>query len=186
MKITIGGVSGTGKSSVSRRVAETLGYKRYSGGDIQRMNAQARNMTIEDYDQFLITHPELDREIEDRQRTIGESEDNFVLESRIGWYAVPDAIKIKLHADLDERIKRITGDTSGRIAHSHGDFEDTMKKTIEREATYEERFNELYGIDDWNHDKHFDLVVDTTHISMEQVIEKILDYINSVNKKESD
>lgn len=185
MKITIGGVSGTGKSTVARKLAERLGYKKYSGGDMQRMNAVEKGMTIEEYDKYLIKHPELDNAIEERQRVVGQQEDNFVLESRIGWFVVPDALKVKLGCDLDERIRRIAHDTTDRIAHEMGTIESTKEKTLNREETYKIRFNELYGISDWNADEHFDIVVDTSNISVDEVIEIIYQEVQRVNKEVS-
>ncbi len=174
MKITIGGLSGTGTSTIARMLAEELGYNKYSGGDMQRMNAEEKGMTIEEYDAYLKEHPELDNAIEERQKTLGETEDNFILESRIGWSVIPDAFKIKLDCELDERIGRITSDTKERIAHARDNFETTKEKTIAREATYQVRFNELYNITDWNADEHFDLVIDSTSTSPDEIIKIIL------------
>lgn len=186
MKITIGGLSGTGTSTISKKLAKELGYTRYSGGDMQRMNAAELGMTIEQYDEYLKSHPELDNAIEERQRVLGQEEDNFVLESRIGWSVIPDAFKIKLDCDLDERISRITHDASpDRIAHTRSDFEETKRKTLAREATYQQRFNELYNINHWNADEHFDLIIDTTHIAPDEIISKILEKLSNVNKEES-
>lgn len=182
MKITIGGVSGTGTSTISKMLGARLGYKRYSGGDMQRMNAADMDMTIEEYDQYLKSHPELDNAIEERQRKLGLEEDDFILESRIGWSVIPDAVKIKLDCELDERIRRITDDSSlERIAHEKTNFEKTKEKTLAREATYQTRFNELYNIDDWNADEHFDLIIDTTTTPPEEVVSQILEHIQSVN-----
>lgn len=179
MKITIGGVSGTGTSTIGKMLAEELNLTKYSGGDMQRMNAADKGMTIEQYDTYLKQHPELDNAIEERQKVIWETQDDFVLESRIGWSVVPDAFKIKLDCDLDERIRRITTDGKQRIAHTKDDFETTKRKTLAREETYQLRFNELYGIKDWNADEHFDLVIDATSILPDKILEKILEAIKT-------
>ena len=179
MKITIGWVSGTGTSTIAKMLAEELSLNKYSGGDMQRMNAADKDMTIEQYDNYLKQHPELDNAIEERQKIIWETEDNFVLESRIWWSVIPDAFKIKLHCDLNERIRRITTDSKQRIAHKKDNFENTKQKTLAREATYQLRFNELYGIQDWNADEHFDLVVDASSSTPDEIIVIILDAIQN-------
>jgi cytidylate kinase len=46
MKITIGGASGTGTSTIAKKLAEKYNLKLYSGGGVQRMNAAKRGMTI--------------------------------------------------------------------------------------------------------------------------------------------
>lgn len=172
-------MSGTGTSTIAKMLAERLELKKYSGWDMQRMNAADKNMTIEEYDNYLKQHPELDNAIEERQKVIWETEDNFVLESRIWWSVVPDAFKIKLACELDERIRRITTDDKQRIAHTKDNFENTKQKTLAREQTYQTRFNELYAIKDWNADEHFDLVIDATIAKPDEIIEKILEVINN-------
>jgi cytidylate kinase len=178
MKITVGGASGTGTSTIAKKLAEKYNLKFYSGGGIQRMNAASRNMTIEEYDVFLKAHPELDQDIENTQMKIGKTEDNLVLESRLGWYCIPDSIKIKLDCELNTRIQRMVdgGKDPNRVAQVSEDFEKTLEKTQKREATYDVRFKNLYNIE-WNDDKNFDLVVDTTSIGIDAVFQKCVEYI---------
>lgn len=180
MKITLGGASGTGTSTIAKKLAEKYTLKVYSGGGIQRMNAAKRGMTIEEYDVFIKAHPELDQEIEKTQMEIGKTEDNFVMESRLAWYAVPDSIKIKLDCDLDTRIARIVsgGKDAARVAHEDEDFETTKAKTLKREATYNDRWFTLYGVN-WNEDSNFDLIVDTTTIGADEVFDKVCQFIES-------
>ncbi|MFW0871056.1 MAG: (d)CMP kinase [Patescibacteria group bacterium] len=178
MKITISGLAGTGKSTVAKLLANHLGYQNMSGGGIFRQMAEEQGMSVEEFDAFVNGGDEsFDKKLDTRQQEYGASNDNFVLESRLGWYFVPDAIKIKLVCDLDERIRRIAEDTSdSRIAHTQADFETTKKKTLDREATYS-RYDSLYGIKEWNADEHFDYIIDTTHISPQEVVAQILGYI---------
>ena len=62
----------------------------------------------------------------------GEVQDNFVLDSHIGWFFVPSAIKVKLGCELEERIRRIAGDNDeDRRAYTRDSFEDTKTKNLE-------------------------------------------------------
>lgn len=178
MKITLGGASGTGTSTIAKKLAEKYNLKMYSGGGIQRMNAARLGMTIEEYDVFIKAHPELDQEIEKTQMEIGRTEDNFVMESRLAWYAVPDSIKIKLDCDLDTRITRIVsgGKDMARVAHVEDDFEATKAKTLKREGTYDDRWFTLYGVH-WNENSHFDLIIDTTIIGADEVFDKVCQFV---------
>jgi cytidylate kinase len=180
MKITIGGASGTGTSTIAKKLAEKYNLKLYSGGGVQRMNAAKHGMTIEEYDVFIKAHPELDQEVEKTQMEIGQNEDDFVMESRLAWYAVPDSLKIKLDCDLDTRISRIVngGKEATRIAHVEEDFETTKEKTLKREGTYDDRWFTLYGVH-WNDDKNFDLIINTTEIGVEEVFAKICEFVES-------
>jgi cytidylate kinase len=180
MKITISGLGGTGKSTVAKQLADRLRYESMSGGGIFRQMAAEQGMSVEEFDQFVTGGDEsFDHKLDKRQEKYGKENDDFVLESRLGWYFVPDAIKIKLICDLDERIRRIAGDESdNRVAQTQADFETTKANTLAREETYS-RYDDLYGIEQWNADENFDHIIDTTKISPEQVVENIVEYINT-------
>ncbi|HMA78643.1 MAG TPA: AAA family ATPase, partial [Candidatus Paceibacterota bacterium] len=49
--ITVSGKPGSGKSSTADRVAEMLDYERYSSGDMVRALLEARNMTLEEFNE---------------------------------------------------------------------------------------------------------------------------------------
>jgi len=182
MQITIGGLPGTGKGTVGRKLAKILGYKFVSGGDMFRKVAAENKMTMEEFDAYTKTHPKarVDEQIDNFQKKLGQEEDNFILESRLAWYFVPDAIKIRLDADENERIRRITKDKdSDRIAYHQDDFEHTKKKTKERQKAHQERITEIYGIKDMMADKNYDFIVDTTNLTPDEVVSKILKFIKS-------
>lgn len=170
MKITIGGLAGVGTSTIGRMLAKKYEYNFYSGGNLFRKAAQEHGMTMEEFDHYMTTHPEYDKEIDALQAKIGE-EDNFVLESRIGWYFIPDAHKIKLNCDLDVRVQRIVDSKGkGRIAYEEQDFEATKLKTLDREETHRKRIEKLYGIENLADDTHYDLVVDTTDMTPDEIV----------------
>jgi cytidylate kinase len=180
MKITIGGASGTGTSTIARKLAEKYNYKFYSGGSIQRMNAAKRNMTIEDYDVFLKSHLEIDQEVEKTQIEIGKNEDDFVMESRMAWFCVPDSIKIKLDCEQNKRIQRIVDSINKgeRISQDPMTFEEAVQKTLEREESYTKRWDELYNVG-WNDNKNFDFIVDTSEIGIDEVLKNCVEFVES-------
>lgn len=182
MKITIGGLPGSGKGTVGRKLAEALRYKFICGGDLFRKAAEKNNMTMEEFDIYMKENPEkrVDKELDSLQKKLGESESNFVLESRLAWYLVPDSVKIKLNAEEDERIGRISQDDSGnRIAYQKDSFEATREKTLKREQVHQAKIFEIYGIEDMMDDNHFDLVIDTTKLTPDEVLQEILDYLKN-------
>ncbi len=178
MKITITGLGGTGKSTVGKKLASFYNSNYMSGGSIFRLMAEQQGMTIEEFDAFVKRNNEsFDRTLDTRQKQYGKEHTDFVFESRLGWYFIPDSFKIYLTCDLDERMRRISqDDASDRIAHQKSDFEETKKKTLAREATYD-RYKDLYGIEKWNDEANFDYVINTTHISSDEVVSKIIDFV---------
>ena len=49
MKITISGLPGSGTTTVAKLLAERLGYKLISAGDVFRKLAMERGMTLEEF-----------------------------------------------------------------------------------------------------------------------------------------
>lgn len=180
MKITLGGLGGTGTSTVGRMLAEKMDYEFMSGGNMFREIANEHNMTMEEFDVYTKENPEfrVDEMVDGKLREYGENNSDFVLESKLGWWQVPDSVKVLFTADLDERARRIMGDTDdNRIAYSRDDFETTKKKTVERNEVHRLRIKEMYGIEDMFATEHYDEVIDTTHLSQKEVLgelEKII------------
>ncbi len=167
MKITITGLGGTGTSTVGKLLAEILDYKFLSGGDMQRMIAQEMGLTLYEFDEYLKEHSEQDRLVEDRQIAFGKENKDFVLESLLSWYAVPDAFKVLLTCDFDTRIQRVAD-------RENIPFEEAKQKNIARVDTYDDRYGKLYGITKIDEEKNFDMVIDTTNILPEEIVGKIV------------
>jgi cytidylate kinase len=187
MKITIGGLSGTGTSTVGRALAKQLQYHFISGGNFARQLATARNMTIEEWDKYMFDNNDYsdDEKIDSMQREYGKTNDNFMLESRLGWYNIPDSLKIKLHCDDDVRFQRTAKADPERFGSLVEDFEKTKNKSLEREETHRQRIKKIYGIENLNDDSHYDYIIDTSNINIEQVLEKCLEIIKSYGRKEN-
>ncbi len=181
MIITLSGLPGAGKGTVGRMLAKKLNYQYIAGGDMFRKIARDKyKMTMDEFDKFLTKNPEIkvDEEIDNLQKNLGKTKNNFILDSRLGWFFIPHSFKILLKADLDERVRRITNDKSGhRIAFRQGTFSEIKKRTQEREKNHQKRIERLYGIKNMVDDNHFDLVVDTNQISPQEVVDIILNNI---------
>jgi CMP/dCMP kinase len=162
-KITIFGLAGTGKSSVGKLLAERLGYEYVSSGNMMRQKAVEAGLTIYELNQAARSDPHFDQELDEAILQYGKEHDNFVLESWLGWHFVPDAFKIKLLCDTQERIKRIA-------ARESLSFEEAEQKTESRDQAKLDRYYRYYGIKDFPSDEIFDLVLDTTVRAVEEIV----------------
>jgi CMP/dCMP kinase len=179
MIITIGGAPGAGKTCVSKLLCEKLGYKHYYMGQIMRDLAKERGMSLNKFYSLIKKEPEVDREVDEYQRKLGETEDKLVVEGRTSFHFVPNSYKIFLDVDEDVGAQRIfedlkkNSDRNEDIYRSVSEVKQSIQERVNNEI---ERYQNLYGI---NHldKKNFDLVIDTSYITVEQVVNQILTYV---------
>lgn len=170
MKITISGIGGVGKGTVSKLLSEKLNYKILSGGDFFRKMADEKDMTVYEFDQFVKENLEYDKKLDEMQKKYGEENDNFILESRLGWFFVKDSVKIQLTCDEPERLRRVCEREGCNI------FEAKNDEQIRLDSIHE-RYKELYGIENFEDKENYDLIIDTTELKPEEIVNLIMEKI---------
>ena len=164
--ITICGVLGSGKSTAAKRVAATLGYPHYSAGDFMRAMAADRGITIVELNILAENDAAIDKEIDSKQKAFMDSNDNFTIDSRIGWFLAPDSFKVFLTLDNDTAAERIFKDIQAKKSERKEEMSETLEavktRLAERVASEKERYNKYYGIENYQDPKHFDLVIDSS------------------------
>lgn len=167
-----------GTSTSGKLLAERLGYEFISGGEMFREYANELGMTLNEFEIHALNDLRHDIELDNRQRQIGETSDDFVLESRLGYFNIPDAFKIKFDCNEDERLRRIA-EREGKGIHV------VQAETKEREDAIIQRYKDLYGIENFIDNANYDLIVDTAVMPPEEIVEYIILQIESVNKAAS-
>lgn len=177
IKISITGDLGSGKSTVCRYLKEQYGFNVYSIGVIQRSLAEKYNMTTYDFNKYMEEHPEIDEEIDTTLAEIGKRDEDMILDSRMAWHFVPDSYKVYLAVDNDTAVRRVLVDHRG-VVETYSSFDDAKCKLLERKTSENLRYRTKYGVDCANL-KNFDLIVDTTIISPEDVADIIMEKYNN-------
>jgi predicted cytidylate kinase len=176
MIITISGLPGSGKTTVGKLVAEELGFEFYSIGDMRGRMAMDRSLTIDQLNEVGMKEEWTDKEADEYQKELGGKEDNLVIESRLGFYFIPASVKIFLKVDMRKAAERIFKNQrpdEERRANVEEILE-SMRKRIESDKA---RYKKYYGIDNFMDGSHYDMVIDTTNLGTEQVVNKILKFI---------
>jgi cytidylate kinase len=182
--ITIAGNLGGGKSSTAKRVAEILGYSHFSTGDFFRSIAKERGLSTVELNKLAETDLSIDKETDDRSIEIGQTKNNIVLDSRLGFYFIPNSFKVFLELNPSIAAERILNDKNNNpnrhieTTKAFDTKENILNSILERSTLEKNRYRELYGIEDYNLHENYDLVIDTEKIPLEEVCGKIIEAYN--------
>jgi cytidylate kinase len=170
--ITISGRPGSGKSVVASKVADVLGLRHLSAGDFMREIAEERGISILELSRLAEHDDAIDAEIDGRTRRLAESGDDFVIDARLGWHFVPASFKVFLDVRPEVAARRIYGAQRG-TERENIDLETTRSAVESRTRSETLRYQEYYGLD-YTDPSHYDVVVDTSDKSVDQVVKRVL------------
>ncbi len=181
MIITISGKPGSGKTTAARRIAKELGYRHLSMGDLRGRIAQKHGMTIDELNEVGKKEDWTDKEADAELIRIGKEEDDYVIDTWIGFHFIPGSIKIFLEVDEDIGAERIFKDQRP---------DEPEKKTVEgvkemlkeRIENSRARYKKWYGVD-YLKKSNYDLIIDTTNMEKKEVAGKILEFVENFKKK---
>ncbi len=171
-KISLAGDLGSGKSTVSRILIDKLGMEYYSTGMIVRSIAAKMGMQIADFNAYMETHPEIDREIDDGLIALSDLDKSLVIDSRMAWHFTRDTFKVYLSTDVETSALRIM--YANREGEHSATLEETVRATAARRKSEQKRYMEQYGVDIKDL-SNYSLVVDTTYAAPEEVASVIID-----------
>jgi len=171
-KITLTGDLGSGKSAVSRLLCELTGYEYISTGRIQRQLAQELGLDTLEMNRRADTDPTIDERIDSIFVALGQDPKGYVVDSRMAWFFLPNSFKIYLQTDLRTAAERILRDPA-RNSEQYASVEEAVEKIAARKQSENARFLLKYGADCGNL-QNFDLVIDTSQRSQQQVADLIL------------
>ena len=150
-----------------------LNYTVYRNGDYFRKLAKESGMDVTKFNEYVKDHPEIDRKIENSASEYAKDHDNFIIDARLGWYAVPQSFKVYLKVDIDIATKRVYEDEARRDSERKFDtLEEQKNDIIKRYKLENERYFELYGVRKQD-ENNYDFVLDTSMLTPEEVADKI-------------
>ncbi|MBR3280521.1 MAG: (d)CMP kinase [Clostridia bacterium] len=172
--ISITGDLASGKTTVTKYLINELGYSIYKNGEKFRAMAKEMNMSVSEFGDYVAAHPEIDIELDNYARKYGEENDYFIIDARLGFYTVPNSFKVYLKVDQDEGARRAFNDPDRKSTENFATVEEYKEDMIKRYNGENERYINLYGVNRADM-SNYDLVVDTTNMTREEVKDKILE-----------
>jgi cytidylate kinase len=167
--ITIAGKLGSGKSTVCRLLNDKYGFEIYSTGAVQREVAKEMGISTLELNQRMLSDPALDHVIDDAVAQLSRTRagDKIIFDSRMAWHFAENPFKVFLTIDPLIAASRVMLDPRGS-EEVYRDVNDARNKLVERGRVENQRFREVYGVD--NLDLHnYNLVVDTSHAPPEEI-----------------
>lgn len=164
--ISISGPVASGTTTAAREVANKLSIEYQSAGDYFRQYMIEHGIDI--YKKEDIPD-KIDIDFDDEVKKTLKSATPIVFEGIYSGYIARDmkhVMKILLIADEKVRIKRALNRT-----HTHTETPETVRA---RDKSHDAKFRKLYDDENFLDPKLFDLVIDTTNISIEDTNKKIL------------
>lgn len=181
--ICVSGMAGTGKSTLTKKLAKKYNLKCYSGGDALKELAKE-----EGYDssregwwespeglRFLkerTNDPKFDRAV-DAKLLQYAAQGNVLLDSWTMPWLLNDGFKIWLMASLEKRAARVAERDKMTVKEA---FEVLEKKEAATKAIYKKLYGFILGEDF----TPFDLVLDTDNLNADEVFEVLCRVIGNV------
>lgn len=170
--ISITGDLASGKGTIAQILSEEFNYTIYKNGEYARKLGKEMGLDITSFNVYLKDHPEIDRKIEKSAADYAKEHDNFIIDARLGWYAVPESFKVYVTVNIDEAAKRAFNDQNRKSTEAFATIEEQKADMQKRYKLENERYWDLYKIrkDDMS---NYDFIIDTTNITAKEASEKI-------------
>jgi CMP/dCMP kinase len=162
--ITIAGSPGSGKSSTAKALAQSLGFRHFSSGDVFRQLAAERHQSIEAMNISAEQQRDIDLQVDSRLTQMYREENRLVIDSRMAWHWMPESFRVFLILDPATAAERIFAQVraAGRMSEDAASVAE-MRRSIERRATSEQkRYAALYGVNA-TEPLNFDVVINTKY-----------------------
>ncbi len=181
--ICISGMAGTGKSTLSKKLAEKYNLKCYSGGDALKELAKAEGYDVSrqgwwespeglNFLKERVIDPKFDKAV-DAKLLEHAQQGNVLLDSWTMPWLLKEGFKIWLMASIEKRAARVAERDKITVNEAFNVLE---KKEDRTKAIYKKLYGFVLGEDF----APFDLVLDTDNLDAEEVFEVLCRVINNM------
>lgn len=166
-KITISGKICTGKTTLLKSLEKQLNWPVFMTGKLFREYVAKNKLDLEQVEE---QNDDLTKKIDYQVRDMIYKEGNLIVD---GWMSgimahdQPNVLKILLTCKDETRYKRFSD-------RENINFDEAKKRVEERQSNWLNKLEKIYGRNDFMDPKNYDLIIDTTDISSQEVLEKVI------------
>jgi cytidylate kinase len=181
--ICISGMAGTGKSTLSKKLAEKYNLRYFSGGDVLKELAKQEgyNVAVQGWWESSEGLKFLNKRTNDSKfdKTVDDtllkyaSNGNVLLDSWTMPWLLKEGFKIWLEASFASRVARVAKRDKMSIAQ-------TLKVLEEKETQTKAIYNALYGFNLGDDFEPFDFILDTDSLTADEVFLVLCKVIDNV------
>jgi CMP/dCMP kinase len=165
MIVTVSGEIGAGKSTVARHLAQALGLRYLSAGEIFREEARRRGLSLVAMSQLAERDQTIDREL-DRLQVEAARHGGMLIDSRLSGWLIDGDVRAWFRAPLLVRATRVA-------ARDGITPEEALRELQAREESERRRYHEIYQIDLADLSRYH-IVMDTGTWSAQEIVDALL------------
>lgn len=168
--IALSGRIAAGSSSLAQALSQELGWRLRDGSQIFRDTAQKLGYDLEKAPQTY--EEEIDRQVDEETRSILRSRASIIVVSKLAGFLSRDfshTLRALLTCPFKIRAQR-------KAAFRGYTMAEAKKLLKKREVKDQSKWQRLYGPHDFFDPKYFNLVLDSSKLSVKEEVEEILQF----------
>ena len=176
--ITLGGLPGSGKTTIRKMLAEQLGYKTFSTGEFVRNMAAENKVSLEEFNRHMVEDRSIDIFIDEKLKGLNESDEAYIVDAHLAFHFIPNGFSAYLKISPEKAAERIFKDAHSAARIRSGEVMETLdaakKHTDWRIQNNIERYEKLYGINPYD-ESQYDFCVDSENKEADKVASIIIE-----------
>ncbi len=161
------GGAGVGKSAALDKLAKLGCQVKSAGGYFRQIFRESGYSDFTEFEESTENDSSVDTQVDERSERFFRGRGKRALDGRLSWRALKrgrHTLRILLVCNDEVRFWRVA--SREKIS-----FAKAKRQTLAREASIARRYKRFYKIRNWADPDHYDLIINTTYLTVNQTVE---------------